>query len=88
LQINIKTIEIQGGFTMENRVYARLDQGVDSFLRVASTLRRKEFNIKALNMVSSFDNSEVNMEVLVEGSASDVVNVILKLADVREVRVV
>jgi len=75
---------------MENRVYARLDQGVDSFLRVATTLRRKEFNIKALNMVSSSGDSDVNMEVLVEGSrhsASDVVNCILKLADVKEVRV-
>ncbi len=74
---------------MENRVYARLDQGVDSFLRVATTLRRKEFNIKALNMVSSSEDSCFNMEVLVEGShsASDVVNCILKLADVKEVRV-
>jgi len=75
---------------MENRVYARLDQGVDSFLRVATTLRRKEFNIKALNMVSSAEDSAVNMEVLIEGSkqsVNDVVNVILKLADVKEVRV-
>ncbi|MBP1745042.1 MAG: hypothetical protein H6Q58_2020 [Firmicutes bacterium] len=76
---------------MENRVYARLDQGVDSFLRVASTLRRKEFNIKALNMVSSSGDSGVNMEVLIENShnhcVNDVVNVILKLADVKEVRV-
>ena len=75
---------------MENRVYARLDQGVDSFLRVATTLRRKEFNIKALNMVSSSEDSAVNMEVLIEEdshSVNDVVNVILKLADVKEVRV-
>jgi acetolactate synthase regulatory subunit len=74
---------------MENRVYAKLDQGVDSFLRVATTLRRKEFNIKALNMVSSSEDSDFNMEVLVSGkhSASDVVNCILKLADVKEVRV-
>jgi len=76
---------------MENRVCARLDQGVDSFLRVASTLRRKEFNIKALNMVSSSEDSAVNMEVLIEDShnhcVNDVVNVILKLADVKEVRV-
>jgi acetolactate synthase regulatory subunit len=73
---------------MENRVYARLGQGVDSFLRVATTLRRKEFNIKALNMVSSYEDSDVNMEVLVEGSADAVVNVILKLTDVKEVMVV
>jgi acetolactate synthase regulatory subunit len=75
---------------MENRVCARLDHGVDSFLRVATTLRRKEFNIKALNMVSSAEDSAVNMEVLIGGSkhsVNDVVNVILKLADVKEVRV-
>jgi acetolactate synthase regulatory subunit len=75
---------------VENRVYARLDQGVDSFLRVTSTLRRKEFNIKALNMVTSSGDSDVNMEVLVDStkhSVSEVVNVILKLADVKEVRV-
>lgn len=75
---------------MENRVYARLDQGVDSFLRVATTLRRKEFNIKALNMVSSSEDAAVNMEVLIEEGkhcVNDVVNVILKLADVKEVRV-
>lgn len=74
---------------MEGRVYARLDQGVDSFLRVATTLRRKEFNIKALNMVSS-DNSGVDMVVQVdncERTVNDVVNVILKLADVKEVRI-
>ena len=74
---------------MENRVYARLDQGVDSFLRVATTLRRKEFNIKVLNMVSSSEDSSVNMEVLIEEGkhcVNDVVNVILKLADVKEVR--
>jgi len=74
---------------MEGRVYARLDQGVDSFLRVAATLRRKEFNIKALNMVSS-ENSGVDMEVQVdncERTINDVVNVILKLADVKEVRI-
>jgi len=75
---------------MENRVYARLDQGVDSFLRVATTLRRKEFNIKALNMVSSSEDSAVNMEVLIEEGqhcVNDLVNVILKLADVKEVRI-
>ena len=75
---------------MENRVFARLDQGVDSFLRVATTLRRKEFNIKALNMVSSSEDSSVNMEVLIEEGkhcVNDVVNVILKLADVKEVRI-
>jgi acetolactate synthase regulatory subunit len=66
-----------------------LDQGLDSFLRVATTLRRKEFNIKALNMVSS-DNSGVDMVVQVdncERTVNDVVNVILKLADVKEVRI-
>ncbi|MHC1719730.1 MAG: ACT domain-containing protein [Clostridiaceae bacterium] len=74
---------------MEGRVYARLDQGVDSFLRVATTLRRKEFNIKALNMISSED-SGVDMEVQLdncERTVNDVVNVMLKLADVKEVRI-
>lgn len=72
---------------MECKVYARLDQGVDSFLRVASTLRRKEFNITALNMVCG--ESDVDMEVRVDNrnDVNDVVNVILKLADVKEVKV-
>lgn len=73
---------------MECKVYARLDQGVDSFLRVASTLRRKEFNITALNMVCG-SGSGVDMEVKVDNKSNvnEVVNVILKLADVKEVRV-
>lgn len=74
---------------MEGIVYARLDQGVDSFLRVAATLRRKEFNIKALNMVSS-ENSRTDMEVMVdncEKTLKDVVNIMSKLADVKEVRI-
>jgi acetolactate synthase regulatory subunit len=75
---------------MECKVYARLDQGVDSFLRVASTLRRKEFNITALNMVCSSYDSDVDMEVRVDNTrntVTDVVNVIMKLADVKEVKV-
>jgi acetolactate synthase regulatory subunit len=74
---------------MEGKVYARLDQGFDSFLRVANILRRKEFIIKSLNMVSC-ENSDVNIEVQIDeckNTLNEVANVMLKLADVKEVKV-
>lgn len=31
-------------------IYARLEKGMDSFIRVSSTLRRKEFEITGMNL--------------------------------------
>ena len=35
---------------MRRNVYAKLNQGMDSFLRVAMTLRRKELSIEEISM--------------------------------------
>ena len=35
---------------MKRNVYANLSQGMDSFLRVAMTLRRKELEVESMSM--------------------------------------
>ncbi|SHH17346.1 ACT domain-containing protein [Tepidibacter thalassicus] len=73
---------------MENRVYARLNQGIDSFIRVASVLRRKEFNVKEINMIS--EDSFINLDIVLEDEGylvNKMVNQISKLVDVKEIRV-
>lgn len=74
---------------MNKRVSAKLNQGIDSFLRVALLLRRKEIDIKHISMVTDsmenfgveilLDESQINIDV--------VLNYISKLHDVNEVRV-
>ncbi|SHJ49429.1 ACT domain-containing protein [Tepidibacter formicigenes] len=73
---------------MENRVYAKLNQGIDSFIRVTSVLRRKEFNIKELNMTSN--NSFINLDILLEDEGclvNKMVDQMSKLVDVKEIKV-
>ncbi len=73
---------------MENRVCARLNQGIDSFIRVTSVLRRKEFNIKEINMKSQSDYIDLDIVVYDERLTGSVVKQISKLADVKEIKVV
>ena len=74
---------------MNKIVSARLNQGIDSFLRVALLLRRKEIDICHISMTTDskqnsgieilLDESKINIEV--------VLNYMSKLHDVGEIRV-
>ncbi|MDX5713246.1 ACT domain-containing protein, partial [Clostridioides difficile] len=72
---------------MENTVYAKLNQGIDSFLRVAMTLRRREFDIQSISMtVDNMNNSGIKLIVNEEKTSLDsVLNHMKKLHDIREI---
>ena len=74
---------------MENTVYAKLNQGIDSFLRVAMTLRRREVDIQSISMtVDNMNNSGIKLIVNEEKTSLDsVVNHMKKLHDIREITV-
>lgn len=74
---------------MENTVYAKLNQGIDSFLRVAMTLRRREVDIQSISMtVDNMNNSGIKLIVNEEKTSLDsVLNHIKKLHDIREITV-
>ncbi|HBF7899336.1 ACT domain-containing protein [Clostridioides difficile] len=74
---------------MENTVYAKLNQGIDSFLRVAMTLRRREVNIQSISMtVDNMNNSGIKLIVNEEKTSLDsVLNHMKKLHDIREITV-
>lgn len=74
---------------MENTVYAKLNQGVDSFLRVAMTLRRREVDIQSISMtVDNMNNSGIKLIVNEEKTSLDsVLNHMKKLHDIREITV-
>ncbi|HBG0990443.1 TPA: ACT domain-containing protein, partial [Clostridioides difficile] len=70
---------------MENTVYAKLNQGIDSFLRVAMTLRRREVDIQSISMtVDNMNNSGIKLIVNEEKTSLDsVLNHMKKLHDIR-----
>ena len=74
---------------MENTVYAKLNQGIDSFLRVAMTLRRREVDIQSISMtVDNMNNSGIKLIVNEEKTSLDsVLNNMKKLHDIREITV-
>lgn len=74
---------------MENTVYAKLNQGIDSFLRVAITLRRREVDIQSISMtVDNMNNSGIKLIVNEEKTSLDsVLNHMKKLHDIREITV-
>ena len=74
---------------MENTVYAKLNQGLDSFLRVAMTLRRREVDIQSISMtVDNMNNSGIKLIVNEEKTSLDsVLNHMKKLHDIREITV-
>ena len=74
---------------MENTVYAKLNQGIDSFLRVAVTLRRREVDIQSISMtVDNMNNSGIKLIVNEEKTSLDsVLNHMKKLHDIREITV-
>ena len=74
---------------MDRNLYASLNQGIDSFLRVAMTLRRKEIAVKAISMTTDkYDNT--GMELIINEevtSLQEVINYMNKLYDVRNITV-
>ena len=71
---------------MKRNVYANLSQGMDSFLRVAMTLRRKELEVESMSM--STENSGMQLTINDEiTSLQDVKNYMRKLHDVYDLKV-
>ena len=66
---------------MKRNVYANLSQGMDSFLRVAMTLRRKELEVESMSMSTESSGMQltINDEIT---SLQDVINYMRKLHDV------
>lgn len=71
---------------METTLYANLKQGMDSFLRIAMTLRRRELKLKSLSMTN--DNEIILVLNEDETPSRLVLNHMEKLCDVQNVRVV
>ena len=71
---------------MERNVYANLSQGMDSFLRVAMTLRRKELEVESMSMSTESSGMQltINDEIT---SLQDVINYMRKLHDVYDLKV-
>lgn len=74
---------------MEKMVYAKLNQGIDSFLRVAMTLRRKEIDINFISMITDTGESK-GIKLIIDENKTPVdvvLNHIRKLHDVDDIRV-
>ena len=71
---------------MKRNVYANLNQGMDSFLRVAMTLRRKELEVESMSMSTESSGMQltINDEIT---SLQDVINYMRKLHDVYDLKV-
>ena len=71
---------------MKRNVYANLNQGMDSFLRVAMTLRRKELEVESMSI--SVENCGMQLTINDETtSLEDVINYMRKLHDVSDLNV-
>nr|WP_296109792.1 ACT domain-containing protein [uncultured Terrisporobacter sp.] len=72
---------------MKRNVYANLSQGMDSFLRVAMTLRRKELEVESMSMSTESSGMQltINDEIT---SLQDVINYMRKLHDVYDLKVI
>ena len=72
---------------MKRNVYANLSQGMDSFLRVAMTLRRKELEVESMRMSTESSGMQltINDEIT---SLQDVINYMRKLHDVYDLKVI
>ena len=71
---------------MKRNVYANLNQGMDSFLRVAMTLRRRELEVESMSMLR--ENGAMHLTINDETtSLEDVINHMKKLHDVSDLKV-
>ena len=71
---------------MKRNVYANLSQGMDSFLRVAMTLRRKELEVESMSMSTESSGMQLTINVEIT-SLQDVINYMRKLHDVYDLKV-
>lgn len=71
---------------MENKYFLRTNSGLDSFLRITNTLRRKNFKVKNLSMSESDVSRFINVFITVDDEEKRAYNYISKLADVYEIR--
>lgn len=70
------------------QVCARLNEGIDSFVRIVNYLRRKEIGIKSINMKSSEGSIiYLNMVFGDDHSSKYIINNISKLEDVDDIEV-
>ena len=71
---------------MKRNVYANLSQGMDSFLRVAMTLRRKELEVESMSMSTESSGMQLTINEVIT-SLQDVINYMRKLHDVYDLKV-
>lgn len=69
---------------METTLYARLTQGLDSFMRVSMTLRRREFKLKKLSLCLEEEMMEMTVNEA-ESSSNAILSHLEKMCDVVEV---
>ncbi|MCI5838981.1 MAG: ACT domain-containing protein [Peptoniphilaceae bacterium] len=72
---------------MQKKLYANLLHGMDSFMRVAMTLRRRELKLKSISMTN--DCKDVELVLNEDDTPLDaVLSHMNKLCDVENLRVV
>lgn len=71
------------------QICARLNEGMDSFVRIVNHLRRKEIGVQSINM-NSLEGSivHVNMVFSDKYTSNYIVNNISKLEDVENIEVI
>ncbi|OFI05534.1 hypothetical protein CLOACE_16170 [Clostridium acetireducens DSM 10703] len=69
-------------------IQATLNQGIDSFVRVANYLRRKEFAVKKINMEALKENRvDLKIEFEDKHKQDSIVSFLSKLQDLNEIEV-
>ena len=74
-------------------IYAKLEKGMDSFIRVSSTLRRKEFEISGMNLqVIPSEPGRHEMHIHLQGTnpmtANRAMRQLTKLIDVNSIQLI
>ena len=74
-------------------IYAKLDKGMDSFIRVSNTLRRKEYAISGMNLqASTSESGSHDIHIHLHGSnpmiANRAMRQIAKLIDVHSIQLI
>lgn len=70
------------------QINAKLNEGMDSFVRIVNYLRRKEIGINSINMRSSEGSTiYINMDFGDALSTKYIINNISKLEDVQDIEV-
>ncbi|BES64576.1 hypothetical protein SANA_10150 [Gottschalkiaceae bacterium SANA] len=74
-------------------IYAKLDKGMDSFIRVSNTLRRKEYEITGMNLQAiTSEAGSHEMHIHLQGSnpmtANRAMRQLAKLIDVNSIQLI